>query len=582
MKRRGCTAIVFAAVAVCTLSSQGEEVPSIRAVRDKASGIVHPGIMLNALQIKRLREHVANGDEPWATNFAWYISDRVMNRHPRLFYSGWDFHDDPRKDDTMCRDGMTAWYQAQAYIFTGEKVYYDNAWRFLHAYMDGVKSGKPHWDSHFRWGAAMRSMCMAAELVKYVEPPEGSPRWGEEDDKAFIRLMEIGAEWADSRNAWMNQHQFCTAGLMAYAIFRNDGERYREMVERATANSRSGAWGGNGGYGAMARWVTGTNGNRFVEWTEMGRDIGHPFAGFCASLDSIKIMVSQGTKVDTVTGEAVSHASPALHAKNPVHPLAFRDDAFVRGVDYIYKYNLGFDVEWVPFDTKDPKFKLFERISNGGGGRGRTPPGVAYLYNHYRYVRGWKEGLPYFKHIAWIHRFIGREFPDSFLFLPEEISCRDSEAQREKNLHASASLRESQKHFASFLLPEDAGVKRMSDPKEGRFVRLEKHDTVLPLYVRGGRFFGNGDFEIHYRSNGAAGVQVINPADYDTERDDDGRFKAVARFLLPSTDGKWETRRVTLDAVPDRELVKMRVVAKTPPLDLSSVVKSDNRNERKD
>ena len=572
MKLRGYTAIVFVAVAVCTLSSQGEEVPSIRAVRDKASGIVHPGIMLNALQIKRLREHVANGDEPWATNFAWYISDRVMNRHPRLFYSGWDFHDDPRKDDTMCRDGMTAWYQAQAYIFTGEKVYYDNAWRFLHAYMDGVKSGKPHWDCHFRWGAAMRSMCMAAELVKYVEPPEGSPRWGDEDDAAFIRLMEIGAAWADSRNAWMNQHQFCTAGLMAYAIFRNDGERYREMVERATANSRSGEWGGNGAYGAMAHWVTGTNGNRFVEWTEMGRDIGHPFAGFCASLDSIKIIVSQGTKIDPETGEVFNAEAQRRRERretNGIHPLAFRDDAFVRGVNYIYQYNLGFDTEWVPFDTKDPKFKQFDRISNWGGGRGRTPPGVAYLYNHYRHVRGWKEGLPYFKHIAWVHRLIGREFPDSFLFLPEEmLSHKDADA---------ASLREPKKPFAAFLLPNGSGAKRLTDEAEGKFVRLTKSDTVLPLYVRGGTFFGKGEFDIRYRSHGAAGIQTINPADYDTERDESGKYTAVSRFLLPSTDGEWRTLHISLPAVPDRELAKMRIVTKTPPVDLAYVEISNDK-----
>ena len=124
---------IVAALSATIASLVAAELPQIKAVRDKASGIVHPGIMLNALQIKRLREHVANGDEPWKTNFEWYMNDPAMRPNPRLFYSGWDFHDDPRKDDTMCRDGMTAWYQAQAYIFTGEKVYYDNAWRFLHA-----------------------------------------------------------------------------------------------------------------------------------------------------------------------------------------------------------------------------------------------------------------------------------------------------------------------------------------------------------------------------------------------------------------------------------------------------------------
>ena len=567
------------------------ELPRIRAFRDKASGLVHPGIMLNPVQIKRLRDHIAAGDEPWKSGFDWFLNYHVKGKgvvcgpNPRVYYMDWTQIDDPKIDDRMAWDGETAWLQVVAYALTGNVKNYENACAILRRYTENIRGGKGHWDAHFRFAIAMKWFCAAAELLKYIEPPSHAVPWSAADDEKFLALMEIGAGWADSRNAWMNQHQFCTAGLMAYAIFRNDGGRYREMVERATANSRSGEWGGNGGYGAMARWVESGNGEegggkRFVEWAEMGRDIGHPFAGAWASIETIKIMVSQGTKVDAETGECFSRkerkdfansaASASLRETNPVHPLAFRDDALVRGVNYIYRYNLGFDCEWVPIDTKDTKAGVFERISNKGGGRGRIPGGAEYLYDYYRYVRGWKDGEPDFKFIAWSHRVLGREFPDAFLFMPEQAKGTAGEIYSGLVGEFDGSTR--LRHFANWFLPDDSGAKRMKDEAEGRFVRLSKGDTVLPLFVKNGTFLGEGGpFEIRYRAAGKAGVQLINPEDYGTEKDESGKYKPVARFALPATDGEWRTEEVALPDTVNRELVKLRFATRTPPLDLAWV-----------
>lgn len=550
------TSLILALVFVS--GAGATELPRIRAFRDKESGLVHPGIMLNPVQIKRLRDHIAAGDEPWKSGFDWFLNYHVKGKgivcgpNPRIYYMDWTQLDDPKVDDRMAWDGETAWLQAVTYALTGEAKNYENACAILRRYTENITGGRGHWDAHFRFAIAMKWFCAAAELLRYIEPPSAdglSRPWSDVDNEKFIALMEIGASWADSRNAWMNQHQFCTAGLMAYAIFRNDGERYREMVERATANSRSGDWGGNGGYGEMARWVTGTNGNRFVEWAEMGRDIGHPFAGAFASVETIKIMVSQGTKVDDR------------------HPLAFREDALVRGVNYIYRYNLGFDCEWVPLDTKDSKAGVYERISNAGGGRGRIPGGVEYLYDYYKYVRGWKDGEPDFKFIAWAHRVFGMELPDAFFFMPEQAKGTAGEIYSDLGGEFDGPTR--LRHFANWFLPEDAGAKRMADETEGRFVRLSNGDTVLPLLVKNGTFLGeDGTFEIRYRAAGKVGVQLINPEDYDTEKDENGRYKAVDRFLLPATDGEWRTEKVTLAAHLQRELVKLRFVSRELPIDI--------------
>ena len=565
-------------------SAWAAPLPKIRAFRDKESGLVHPGILLNALQIKRLREHVAAGDEPWKSGFDWFLNFSVKGKgvvcgpNPRVYYDGWTFIDDPKIDDRMAWDGETAWLQAVAYALTGEPKNYENACAILRRYTEHITGGKGHWDAHFRFAIAMKWLCATAELLGHIEPPNpdadgfGRP-WSDADNEKFIALMEIGASWVDSRNAWMNQHQFCTAGLMAYAIFRNDGERYREMVERATVNARSGEWGGNGAYGEMARWVTGANGSRFVEWAEMGRDIGHPFAGAFASVETIKIMVSQGTKIDADTGEVFNAETQRRRERretNAIHPLAFRGDALVRGVNYIYRYNLGFDCEWVPLDTKDAKAGVFARISNAGGGRGRIPGGVEYLYDYYRYVRGWKDGEADFKFIAWAHRVFGMEFPDAFLFMPEEAKGTAGEIFSDIGREFDGPTRV--RHFANWFLPEDAGATRLKDEAEGRFVRLTKGDTVLPLFVKNGTFLGEaGVFDIRYRAAGKVGVQLINPEDYDTEKDEKGKYKPVARFVIPATEGAWRTETIALPATVNRELVKLRFVTRTPPLDLAGV-----------
>ena len=112
----------------------------------------------------------------------------------------------------------------------------------------------------------------------------------------------------------------------------------------------------------------------------------------------------------------------------------------------------------------------------------------------------------------------------------------------------------------------------MKDETEGRFVRLSNGDTVLPLFVKNGTFLGeDGTFEIRYRAAGKVGVQLINPEDYDTEKDENGRYRAVARFLLPATDGEWRTEKVTLSTHPQRELVKLRFVSRELPIDIAWV-----------
>jgi len=494
-------------------------------------GLRHPGITLNAQDLRRIQRHVQAGDEPWRGAFARCLSERKDFRTDYAFeYRGETTVDHPGIDDRMSRDGDAAYSQLIAYALTGEGTYWRNVRALFDRYFAGIKDGRGHWDAHFRWGSAMRGMCKAAELFRAVEPPPGDRAWTQEDAANLCRLMDIGAAWADSRNAWMNQHQACEAGLLAYAVFRDDAEGYRLHRERILVNSRSGDWGGNG---SISNLYSGVAGNH--QLAEMGRDIGHPFTCIYFTMDPLHTLIAQEPDRDF---------------------LAAFGHAYVKSLNYAYKYNLGFDVAWHRFacDFKNGRPVYFDKISNAGGGRGRTPGAAAtWLFNEYCYRRKWRSANPDFRYVAWVHRLCGEDPLELLLFTPESAQGRYKEPTC-----PYGSPEENRRVLANWLLPEDCTGASCEESAEGRYLHITKRGLALPYYMANGRFLKAGTVRIRYRSRGNAAIGLVNPMDETTEKDATGRYRLVSRLDLPSTDGEWQTHETELPEAVDRALVKLR------------------------
>ena len=517
--------------------------PAIRETVDRESGIVHPGIGFNKAQLETIVRNVRGGVEPWKRLYGELSArDNRFSKHPRIFtdrrvpdpgIGSPDF-------DNRCEwDSETAVGQSLMYLITGEECYRSNALEIVRWFSRNVKRGWPHWDSQFRWPYAEHWYVAAAELLRYTGPVTGPLAWTDEDTRDVDRFIKIGENMWWGRGMLCNQLQWALGGPLARAVWRNDRALYDESVEILTANRLGPVGQCNGSIKEMCRLVvsnevTGAAVTPHVQFSEMGRDIGHSFPGAGALAENLAILMSQGTKVDPVTGETSKK-------KNAVEPIEYLDHRFLRGVNQICKYNLGFDIDWTPIYINRGKNELWTCPSNWGGGRGRIVDTMDLLYNYYRWKRGVKlERGEDARYLGYANRLRGWNACRAFFWMPAEAAGK----WRDERIDPG---RENTIHFTELIQP-----KERPNPK----------DYIVPVFLPF-RFplTKPGEYTLRYRTDGEARMAIIDPQDYATEFEDGvaaTKRKYVEIVKLPSTDGQWSDFTFKLDNPPRRNLIKLR------------------------
>ena len=536
--------------------------PRVLETLNATNGMLHPGIGLNASRIDTIVRNVRGGVEPWKSLFARATADGRFSKAPRFLFGGEEHANNQHVDDRLCWDGETATCQMVMYLVTGQELYRSNALSLVRRYYMTVKDGSGHWDCHFRWGNAIRTYLMAAELLRYSEAPSVATRWTSADTDGVAAFCRIGLEWSDHEYYWMNQHGYAIGGVMAYRIFTDDAKGYAENVERMTVNRHMYPGFGNGSIQYLCRLVTqdDSTGKTLAvpnfQYAECGRDIGHPFPGLGITCEVIEIVRSQLTRVHPVSGEI-------WRGTDAVDPLEFRDHSLLRGANYICRYNLGMDTRWVP-QYANPS-QVYTCLWNAGGGRGRIVPVLSILYNHYRYEnRSFDLNGEDARYFAYAYTLQDIELPQGLFYMPSEAAGRWRDVQFRSD--------PARRNFADYILPADSRMSVVAGSDGHRYLSVRANAFILPLFTKGGHFFGgSGPKTIRYRSNGDEAVGVVNPEDYGTEKEASGRYIHVAKFLLPDTHGEWRDYKFDLTTEPDRELIKLRFGGHATQLDLECI-----------
>lgn len=541
-------------------------------------GFVHPGISCDVKTLAVMREKVLNGVSPWVDYFEGLRRTRFadLKQRPRFVRQ--------IKDDAgiaaFAHDAHLAWAHTILYVVTGNEDYRKAPVEIIRWYGSGTtESFFPTYfaDSHIKIGKYVYTLCSAVDILRATTPRDGRLAVTDAMVDALQKhcFHRIRKNCIQRKKYFMNQHSYAIMGYLASAILGNEVEDYRQAVEWTTVNATSENQGRNGSIKQQIRRVTrndktGESVEPHLQVVEMGRD--QPHAG--GNVDNLLMMAKtiefQRTKVDPVRGTVTE-------ANDGVSPIHFLDDRLPKGAALFAKYNIGYELPWVPTWSESAwdnmvtydQISYFGRGSIGGNG---IPAGYYYykgigfdMAGPYRYLKvaldataaGREQAARSGKYFDQLHNYAF----DFWIGLPSSAS--DAAPDPEKAKRALA-LR-----LPPLRVTRD-GVPVKGEQFEFQFVDLSAHampgdsypgspdDKPLQVlrdadgtgYVRMPLGKDPRTFVVSSRFPRGAGVRVRSDALVKLNFYRDGDFSrggCTQELYVPDTKGKWNHVLTTFD-----------------------------------
>lgn len=425
----------IACLTLTVLVSQAVEMTDkVRIEQTEVNGFVHPGIGLNKEMLEEVRAQVLAKRDPWYSGFLKLASSPRSSKNVASANRSKDDPTRPAMDAFQNRavegrlktDADVALRQVLMFWFTGEEIYRANAMRIVRLWskMDPAKF-KAYNEVYIHCSFAFKDMIMVAELLRGMDSPSREWAWTEEDTEAFSNNFVIpGVTNFFDYNGWfMNQNGFAYAPAIAGAIFRSDPQDFAKRVERFTVNKDGPNKGSSFSIQDLARLVD-TNAltgekvaNPQVQITEMGRDQAHAGDDLTIFTTIARILNSQGTKVDPVTG--VPSTAP-----DAVGVYEFLGDRILAAADHFCRFMLGYDTPWIPTPSNiapdGTVRQIYPRIADNYRGRIRQHR-MWDLYYYYTCKKGvdLAEKAPYY-HETYLKRIVSDDY--DWLYIPKEAS----------------------------------------------------------------------------------------------------------------------------------------------------------------
>lgn len=304
----------------------------------------HPGIAHSQKSIEFVISKLAEKQQPWTD--AW-------NRLKQSRYSSLDWKPKPWANvergsygnpdigsSEFSRDSRAAYNHALCWTITGKEAHAKKAAEILNAWSNTLRSVGNH-DAKLLIGMSGHGFVVSAEIIKHTWD-----KWPEKEQAKFEAMLKniwypIIQDFFPSANG--NWDASMMQVMIAMGVFLDD----QKMFDRAVEYYKNGN--GNGAIG-----------NYFKEsgqCQESGRDQAHTQMGLEFLANTAETAWIQGIDL---YGEL--------------------NNRLLKGFEYTAKYNLGFDVPYVPYKSFDGRYH-YKRISDDS--RGRLRPMYERVFNHY-------------------------------------------------------------------------------------------------------------------------------------------------------------------------------------------------------
>ncbi len=289
----------------------------------------HPGSWITQEGCDRIRKNVTAGRDPWKT--AWAALEK-SEASPDYRPNG---DTEVKNSYAIQNDGHAAWVLAVKWIASGDRKYADGSIRILDAW--SAKKSVP--DDTLRTGLGATQMINAAEIIRYANKgTAGWPPVGVEKFESFCHEKLLPVIRRNGGGGWGTP---CLSALVAMGVYCNDPEIYQlghDMVMENRRETEPGC-----GKSCLREYVfdNGQNGDSY-------RDQGHSMGALAHLAEAAETCANQG---DMSIWTAY-------------------DNLLLRGYEYVAKYNLGEEVEFIPYTDCNGKQKTSispeGRVSSGG------------------------------------------------------------------------------------------------------------------------------------------------------------------------------------------------------------------------
>lgn len=312
-----------------------------------AQSFVHPGIFHRKEDLERMKNAVANKDEPIYSGYQIFIQTpasqstykmqgpmAMVGRNPTVGQSTYD------------NDANAAHQNAILWAITGDIVYANKAKELINAWSSTLKSITGR-DAVLMAGLGPFKMVNAAEILRYT-----NAGWSDADvkqtEKHFKEVIyPVIKDFAPFANG--NWDAAAIKTMMAIGVFCND----RTMFERALRYYVNGH-----GDGRLGHYVINEEG----QIQESGRDQGHTQLGIGMLAECCAIAWNQGLNL-----------------------YSYDNNKLLKGFEYVAKFNLGNEV---PFTETLDRTGKYHHTTIARQDRGPLRAVYEQVYNHYVNLMG--------------------------------------------------------------------------------------------------------------------------------------------------------------------------------------------------
>ena len=357
LKNISCTASAALVMAICATSARAEP-------------FAHPGALHTQADLQRMKEKVGENAQPWLDSWNILLKNphASLNWKPRPFavvYRGKDGKN-PENYSALFNDAAAAYALALRWKISGDDAYADKAVAILDAWSATLTGIGGSSDKFLASGIYGYQLANAAEILRTYK------KWPESSFNRFKTMMLdvfypmnhdflVRHNGAKIDHYWANWDLANMDSMIAIGILADRPDIYREAVEYFKHGQ---------GNGAIDHLVWKIYPDGLGQTQESGRDQGH------------------NTLNVSLLG---AFCQMAWNQHDDL--FGYEDNRVLKGIEYIAKYNLGFDVPYTRYTNSDV---TQENIS--AAGRGDPRPAWELFYNHYAVLK--KLDAPYTSQFA--------------------------------------------------------------------------------------------------------------------------------------------------------------------------------------